>query len=250
MNILLFDQSELQDNQLILSDRRAEHIRKILRAGCGDQLKTGQLNGPLGRATIREINKKRVVLQIELNGPLPPQPATSLILALPRPIMLKRILSQATTLGVSNIYLINSRRVEKSFFHASLLEESNMLPHLLHGLEQAGDTRLPENSIHQRFKPFVEDLLPEIGKDSHARLVAHPEATSFLPELIKIPLQEKVLLAIGPEGGWIDYEIDKFKEQGFRPFSMGPRILRVDTAVISLLSQLDLLRNSRLKVEG
>ncbi len=249
MNILLFDQSELQDNQLILNDRRAEHIRKILRAGCGDQLKAGQINGPIGRATIQEIDKKRIILQVELNGPLRPRPVTSLILALPRPIMLKRILSQATTLGVSNIYLINSRRVEKSFFHASLLEENNMLPHLLHGLEQAGDTWLPEVSIHQRFKPFIEDLLPEISENSPARLVAHPEATSFLPELIKIPLQQKVLLAIGPEGGWIDYEIDKFKEQGFQPFTLGPRILRVDTAVISLLAQLDLLRNSGLKAE-
>ena len=242
MNILLFDQSELKNNQLILNDRRAEHIRKILRAGCNDQLKVGRINGPTGRATIREINKKQVVLHVDVSGPPPPRPATGLVLALPRPIMLKRILSQASTLGVDAIYLINSQRVEKSFFHASLLEEENMRPHLLHGLEQAGDTRLPQISIHQRFKPFIEDLLPKIAKEFPARLVAHPEAGSSLPELVKIPLQRKALLAIGPEGGWIDYEIDKFREQGFCPFSMGPRILRVDTAVISLLSQLDLLR--------
>lgn len=242
MNILLFNEAELQNSTLLLNGRRAKHIRKILRSECGDQLKAGQINGPLARATILEISPKRVTLQIKLSDKTVPRPKTGLILALPRPIMLKRILSQAASLGVNHIYLINSKRVEKSFFHASILEKNNLFTHLLHGLEQAGDTLLPKISIHPRFKPFVEDLLPAIDQDSPARLVAHPEAAALLPEQVKTPLRHRALLAIGPEGGWISYEVAKFQEQGFLPFSMGPRILKVDTAVVSLLSQIDLLR--------
>jgi RsmE family RNA methyltransferase len=156
--------------------------------------------------------------------------------------MLKRILSQAASLGVSRIYLVNANRVEKSFFNASLLHANAYNTYLHHGLEQAVDTFLPELSIHHRFKPFVEDLLPKINNDYPIRLVAHPDADMTLPERITPPLTKRVLLAIGPEGGWVDYEISKFQEQGMRSFAMGPRILKVDTAVAALLAQIDLLR--------
>jgi RsmE family RNA methyltransferase len=156
--------------------------------------------------------------------------------------MLKRILSQTASLGVSRIFLINANRVEKSFFNASLLHPSSYNKHLYHGLEQAVDTNLPEITIHPRFRPFVEDLLPTIISDYPVRLVAHPEAEATLPERVPLPLTKKVLLAIGPEGGWVDFEINKFQEQDMQPFAMGPRILKVDTAVSTLLAQIDILR--------
>jgi len=242
MNIILIDPAEVRNNRVTLRDRRSDHIRNVLGAACGDTLRTGLINGPMGTSTVVSITGETVELTTNHNGPLPDRPTTDLILALPRPIMLKRIFSQAATFGVRKIYLINANRVEKSFFSASLLAEHNYYPLLLHGLEQAVDTMVPEVSIHKRFRPFVEDLLPQAIDDCPVRLTAHPGPYPPLPQTVSLPLTKRTVIAIGPEGGWVDFEIEKFQALGFQPFSMGPRILRVDSAVPALLAQLNLLR--------
>ena len=241
--MIIVESHELQpDNTVFLGDRRADHIRKVLRALPGDTVKIGILNGPQGTADLLEITQRDVTLQVALGPDSPLEPETDLILALPRPIMLKRVLAQSAAMGVARIFLINANRVEKSFFHASLLTNESYRDFLIQGLEQAVDTWLPEVSIHTRFKPFVEDFLPEIKKECPVRLVAHPGSQKSLPKIVSLPLQQRVLLAIGPEGGWVDFEIEKFLSQGLSPFSLGPRILRVDSVVPALLAQLTLLR--------
>lgn len=245
MNLLLIKPEEIEQGcTVILNDRRHFHIRDILKSQAGDSLRIGIVNGPSGTGIVRETDNSQTILQIDTDGPAPPPPSVNLILALPRPIMLKRILSQAATLGVGHIYLINANRVEKSFFNASMVKKKAFEELLLLGLEQAMDTILPEVTVHQRFLPFVEDHLPTIIPEYQNCLVAHPEGKMSLAQSIEAPLNGHALLAIGPEGGWVDFEIDKFMEQGFTPFHMGKRILRVETAVTALLAQLDLLRQT------
>ena len=110
------------------------------------------------------------------------------------------------------------------------------------GLEQAGDTYLPQVSIHKRFRPFAEDTLAEIATNYDKMIIAHPGVPLSLNELLPPPLYGRLLLIIGPEGGWVDFEIERFTEQGVTPFHLGPRILRVDSVIPSLLGQIDLLR--------
>lgn len=242
MNIILLDENEIRDNRVVLHDRRSEHIRRVLGARVGDRLRTGIINGARGSSTVVAIRGETVELATSHDGPPPARPATDLLLALPRPIMLKRVLSQAATLGVGRIFLVNARRVEKSFFSASLLHTENLRQQLLLGLEQAGDTLVPELSIHARFRPFVEDELPGLLRDCPVRLLAHPGPYPFLSKAIELPLLGTTVLAVGPEGGWVDFEVTTLQQAGFIPFSLGPRILRVDAAVPALLSQIDLLR--------
>jgi len=242
MNLILIEPDEINNNTATLDGHRCTHIRKVLRCKQGDTVKVGLLGGDIGTGRILEIGPKQVVLDLNFHTPPPPKNPIGLILALPRPIMLKRVLAQAASMGVAKIFLINANRVEKSFFNASLLEEQKYQTFLRQGLEQAVDTRVPGISIHHRFRPFVEDVLPEILNDYSVRLIAHPEAACPLPQVVQPPLTAKTLLAVGPEGGWVDYEIEKFAALHFRPFSLTARILRVDTVVPALLAQLELLR--------
>ncbi|MBU4230139.1 MAG: 16S rRNA (uracil(1498)-N(3))-methyltransferase [Proteobacteria bacterium] len=242
MNLILLHPRELTGQHVTLTGRRAEHIRKILRATAGDTLRVGMLGGLLGTGCIREMAGNTVVLEVHLATEPPPLPPTDLILAVPRPIMLKRVLAQAVSLGVSRIFLVNANRVEKSFFSSTLIQSNDFTEPLCLGLEQAIDTRLPEISVHPRFRPFVEDLLPELLRDCPIRLLAHPEGDRTMAQAARGLSAQRAVLAIGPEGGWVDFEVHRFKEQGFMPFSLGARILRVDTAVPALLGQLSLLR--------
>ncbi|MFA7346791.1 MAG: 16S rRNA (uracil(1498)-N(3))-methyltransferase [Desulfurivibrionaceae bacterium] len=245
MNLILLHPRELTGQHVTLTGRRAEHIRKILRAAVGDNLRVGMLGGLLGTGCIREMAGNSVVLEVQLTSEPPPFPPTDLILAVPRPIMLKRVLAQAVSMGVSRIFLINANRVEKSFFSSTLIQSNDFTEPLCLGLEQAMDTRLPEISVHPRFRPFVEDLLPQLLSDCPIRLLAHPEGDQTIAQAaegLSGQPGQRAILAIGPEGGWVDFEVQRFKEQGFMPFSLGARILRVDTAVPALLAQLSLLR--------
>jgi RsmE family RNA methyltransferase len=136
-------------------------------------------------------------------------------------------------MGVKEIYLINAYRVDKSYWSTPVLSESSIREHLILGLEQAGDTQLPKVHLRKRFKPFVEDELPSLVNNKRA-LIAHPYNATMCPE----PSDEETLIAIGPEGGFIPYEVDLMQQQGVQAIHLGERILRVETAVPVLLSRL------------
>ncbi len=236
MNIILFEKEERREQTVVLSDHRAKHIVKVLRSDVGDSIRVGEIEGKIGTGKILAIKAKYpfvVELSVSLSQKSVSPPGIDLVLALPRPIMLKRILSQVTALGVRTIHLINANRVEKSFWDAGILTEKEYRKHLIHGLEQAVDTQLPEIKIHRYFTAFVEGYLMENAGKYGAMIVAHPGTALSLSHSLSAK-SGSILYAIGPEGGWVDFEIEKFLAAGMRPFSIGPRILKVDTAVVSI----------------
>lgn len=242
MNLLLFEPEELTGSLLRLdaADRRARHISEVLGLGPGDRLRVGMVNGRMGSGLIVGSGGG-FVIEILLTASPPILPVMELILALPRPIMLRRILKQATVLGVRRFHLIRSQRVQKSYFQTNLLQPEEVRTVLLQGLEQAVDTRVPEVHVHPRFKPFIDEVVPAVGADS--RLLAHPDADADLAGLFaEKRIGGSLALAVGPEGGWNDHEVQCFLDRGFAGFSMGPLILHVDTAVLVLLSQLKILQ--------
>ena len=236
MNTLILEKKDFLNksgNIVKLDGRRAEHILGIKKVTLGSSIKAGLLNGRLGTAIVINIDFNCVTLEVLLKDePSPPLPL-SIILALPRPKMLKRVLQTIASLGVKQLYLVNSWKVEKSYWQSPQLSKSNIREQLLLGLEQGCETFMPEVIIKQRFKPFLEDELLSIAKDTHA-LVAHPSKTKFFPGETK----ENTMLAIGPEGGFTDYELQKFIEIGFKHLSLGNRIQRVETVIPLLVGKL------------
>ena len=243
MNLLLLEPGEIAGNETVLTGRRAEHLLRVLGVVPGDTVRVGVVGGRLGSGRVLAAAAGAVRLAVSLEREVPADLHLELILALPRPIMLQRILKQGTVLGVRRFHLIRSRRVEKSFFHSPVLEPGKMRVLLLEGMEQAMDTRLPEVTLHHQFRPFVEEVLPTL---TGRGLIAHPGVSDTLATLaVGHDPGEPLLLAVGPEGGWSEYELQRFVDAGFHPFSMGERILHVDTAVVALLAQLRLLYDLR-----
>jgi RsmE family RNA methyltransferase len=244
MNIILAEAEECRDNRLFVDDRRAEHLVKVLRAVPGDILRVGIINGRRGLGRVLSLSRKfpfSATMEIEWEDTIRDAPFLDLILALPRPIMLKRVFSQVAALGVGTIHLVHANRVEKSFWEAGILQPNEYRHHLLLGLEQAVDTRLPQVQVHPRFKPFVEDFCPTLDGTHGFRLVADPNGDQPLAKT-SFPVTGRVLLAVGPEGGWVPYELEKFREQGFSCVSFGSRILKVDTAIVALHAAVTALR--------
>ena len=251
MNLILLNKKELDSNGIVtLVGRRAKHIGEVIKPTVGDTLNVGIIDGDIGKAEVIAIetsdnvsNEASVTLSIDsrtLNNSSPLAIDISLVIALPRPKVTRRIIGLCTECGVKDIHFINSYRVEKSFWQSPLLNDDKVHKQILLSLEQSKDTQLPRIHFHKRFKPFVEDELPNIAKDKQA-LVAHPYNAKINlehcdNELAELKQQPRII-AVGPEGGFIPYEIELLQQAGFNTLGLGPRIYRVETVIPLLLGK-------------
>jgi len=243
--IILTESDQTSDGEYRLADNRAEHILKILKLQAGDRLEIGILNGEAGTALLYSVDEGIVCLGDLRFVPQSTQaPGIDIVCALPRPQILKRVLFNSAMMGVRQLHLIRANRVEKSYFQSPLLEEARIKAHLIEGLSQGKRTRLPQIQIHERFRPFFEDHLDSIvleGEGKARRLLPDFTGNRSLAEISLKP-NENVIVAIGPEGGWVPFEIELMESLGFEKFILGSSVLRVDTALSAAISQLDLIR--------
>ena len=259
MNRILFEKSEITDGIATFCGERAEHVMNVLHGEVGQILKTGEIDGKIGTSEIVEIcgwrSGKDSASQVggeHLTGgaeSLPLrikvrvshteksiEPWIDIILAPPRPRVMKRLLPQLATMGVGRIMLVGAQKVEKDFWGATLLKEENYRPLLIDGLMQGGTSILPKIECWKSFNRFLREGLSSFATTE--RIVAHPYVEKVGEKSWSWRTDVKPLLAIGPEGGWTDEEVAKLMDNGFRGYSLGSRILRTDTATIALLAQL------------
>lgn len=234
MNLLLLAPEDCPaPGRARLGGRRLQHVREVHRAAAGDRLRVGLLGGAMGEGVITALDADTLEMEFTLEQAAPPKLPLTLLLSLPRPKMLKRIFQTVAAMGVARLVLMNSYRVEKSFWDSPWLAPEAVREQLLLGLEQARDTVLPEVVLEPRFRPFVEDRLPALAAGGR-RLLAHPGGAAACPVGVAGP----ATLAIGPEGGFIPYEVSLLEAAGFEAVHLGPRILRVETAVTALVARL------------
>nr|WP_232233649.1 16S rRNA (uracil(1498)-N(3))-methyltransferase [Pseudomonas putida] len=231
--LLLEEADFVATDRVVLADRRFTHMQDIHRVAVGDTLRVGHIGGLIGQAEVIRLEGHEAELRVSFDQQPPAKLPLTLVLAVPRPKMLRRLFQTIATLGVPRLILVNSYKVEKSFWQTPFLQPDSIRENLILGLEQARDTVLPEIIIEKRFKPFVEDRLPTIA-DGTLGLVGHPGPYPACPRAVQGP----VTLAIGPEGGWIPYEVELLGKAGLAPVQLGERILRVETAVTALLSRI------------
>ena len=233
MNIVLLDPASAQDDLWkIQSARQIEHLKHQLDIKIGDTLKVGIRGAGRYTAEVIEISEREILIQPLYEEPVPKKLPVTLIVAMPRPKVLRRLIQDAVTLGVEKIILLHSYRVDKSYWQTPFLQQIDHYVQL--GLEQAGDTFPPEIEIYKRFKPFVEDILPQMISVERPAYVAHPYATHSMPHAI----EHTCTILIGPEGGYIPYEIDLLKKNGCQAVSLGNRIIRTETVIPYVLGRL------------
>lgn len=232
--ILLFPEDFAGDpGRVRLRGRRQRHVQSVHRAKAGDELRVGLLNGLVGHGRVVDLTDDRLDLEVCLDQPPPAPLPVTLLLALPRPKVLRRTIQAAAVLGVKHIVLLNAWRVEKSYWQSPFLTPESLEDQLHQALEQARDTVLPRIAMEKRFKPFVEDRLPAMAAGGRS-LAAHPGAARPCPRDVGGP----VTLAVGPEGGFTAYELSALGAVGFEAVALGERVLRVEQAIPALLGRL------------
>lgn len=256
MNLIILEPHEIApDGVARVSGPRAVHMTKVLGVVPSQTVRVGMLDGAFGAGTVRSIESGTVELSCAFEAALPPLPRVDLLLAVPRPKVMRRLWAQLAALGVGRVILTNAEKVERPYFDTHVLTPVCYRPLLIEGLQQARDTRLPAVSIHRRFKVLVEDELDALS-GAGVRLVADPDATISVRDGVAptpgcaLPLRggfalatalstaadARILLAVGPEGGWNRFELDLLEAHGFTKVGLGARTLRTDTACLALLA--------------
>ena len=244
MNRILFEHDEIKDGVVTFDDVRAKHVLNVLHGEVGQILKTGEVNGLIGTSEIVSVENGASRLQVTVrchHTQKSLQPWVDLVLAPPRPRAMKRLLPQLATMGVGRIILVGAKKVEKDFWGATLLKEAEYRPLLIEGLMQGGTSILPTIETRRNFRRFVTDELDGLFPTAK-RVVAHPyvdAAPAQFKNYVDAAPSSRLLLAIGPEGGWTDDEVELLEEHGFSRYSLGGRILRTETATIALLARLN-----------
>lgn len=240
----------------MLDQRRVEHIMSTLKTAVGGTLQLGEADGKLGTGIITEITplpkdeqpkKKKnqankatyvphkIVVEVVLDKAPPPPCPVTLIIGLCRAKSFPKIIETCTVLGVKTIYVINTNRVEPGYWHTHTLQEDQIHERLTIGLEQTVDTVYPKVYLCKDLDRFMTKTLPRVMEGCDQNYVAHPD-----PEGVPCPrgVSAPCNLLIGPEGGFIDPEMERFKEAGFQTITLGDRILPVQTAVHIVLGKL------------
>jgi 16S rRNA (uracil1498-N3)-methyltransferase len=236
MNLILLEERDrVDETHVTLTDARATHLLKVLHVTPGQTVRVGLLDGPFGTGTVDALSNGSVTMQCVFETETPSRPRVDVLLALPRPKVMRRLWAQLAAIGVGQIILANASRVERDYFDTHIVTEASYRPLLIEGLQQARDTRLPQVSIHRQFRILVEDHLDRLFP-SGVRLLADPSGTASIPNALD-GHDARVLLAIGPEGGWNAFELTLLEAHGFTRIGLGRRTLRVDTACVALLAQ-------------
>jgi RsmE family RNA methyltransferase len=244
LNFLLIKPEELKnEHRAELLGARAAHVRGAHDLSAGMTVAAVVLGGRRGRAKVVELNGDHAVLELDLEQEPAPRDPLEVIVAVPRPQTIKKVLQIAATTGLGSVHFLKTDLVEKSYLQSKMLRPREIEEELFKGVEQSGDSRLPVIEVHASFTRFVREKLPGLLRSGPVALVADTAAQSarILPEA---PAADRsFVLAIGPEAGWTEDERRIFTEHGFAAVSLGSRMLRVDTALALLIGRVQELRS-------
>ncbi|HUQ04595.1 MAG TPA: RsmE family RNA methyltransferase [Kofleriaceae bacterium] len=253
MNLLLLERAEVTGDPARpaarISDRRAQHLREVLRVTPGATVRAGIIGGATGQATVVSDDGTTIELALEpvfdpalVAGAAPEAPMpVDLVLAMPRPKVLSRALETAAAFGLRRVDIVNAWRVDKSYLDSPRLEAASITEHLRLGAEQGVTTHLPAVQLHPRLMPFLNEHHPAEGAPASTRLLAHARGAVPIEQAWRASPRTPITLAIGPEGGWIEREVETFATRGFAVVTLGAPVLRCEVALAAALGQLALL---------
>ncbi|NLJ09038.1 MAG: RsmE family RNA methyltransferase [Treponema sp.] len=271
MNLILFREDET-GKPLPKRDERTIHLIKVLHKRMGDSFDAGLLNGPLGQGRIIALEPDGSIrVELQLDRPAPERHPLRVAVGFPRPIQLRRLLRDLSSLGVSHIDLLATELGEKSYQDTTLLSDGGAEQALIEGAIQSRDTTLPVLASYPSLRSWLTAKPWEAGKgpsetDVHpvtagqsvklaqdannvqsvnaiqtvneaqpAVLLLAPDNVRPLGSMAELPCSPgaEAVLVIGSERGWSESERAQLEAAGFLRLSMGSRALRTETACVA-----------------
>lgn len=229
----------VKDGKIYVEKEESHHIIDVMRLQKGDSVTVFDGTGKEYEGRIFAIENKRVIIdvsKIKIVGKKQPV-SISLAQAIPRKDKMDLIVQKATELGVDEILPIeSSRTVVKSRGERKPRKIERWNKIAIEASKQCGRTELPKIQDIKYFDAILDVI---IKYDLTIMPCLSEKSTSLKSALNNIARPDKVLVIIGPEGGFSEDEIKKAGEKGAFLITLGNLVLRSDTAAIATLSILN-----------
>lgn len=235
MNLILFENHEL-GRALARRDERTVHLIKVLHKKAGDTFDAGILGGQRGTGRIEKINLDgSLSVSLRLDETPPPRFPVRIAVGFPRPIQLRRLLRDISSMGIAAIDLMGTELGEKSYRDTTLFTSGGARDALIEGAAQARDTTIPLLSHFASLEQWLADCPWERGGGFAGLSPLLIAADNVRPEGAMSRLSttmRPIVAAIGSERGWSDRERTMLESAGFVRLSLGERALRTETACV------------------
>ena len=235
VNLILFEANEL-GKSLSRRDERTVHLLKVLHKKAGDSFEAGLLDCGRGSGKIEKINiDGSIVFSINIQESSPPRLPVRVAAGFSRPIQVRRLLRDLSSLGVEAIDLFGTELGEKSYRDTKLLTDGGARAALIEGAAQSRDTTIPVLVVYNRVEDWLGKCLwetPSITCTAPLLIAADNVRAEGAMSRIT-PTRRPVVLAVGSERGWSDHERDMLEAAGFLRLSLGSRALRTETACVA-----------------
>ncbi len=244
MNYLLILPEECTpDGRVTIKGSRARYVKEFHDLTVGLSISALVRGGKIGTASVEYLEEETLTLSLVLHSDPPPKLPCEVIVGLSRPLTVRKVIQAVSLLGVPRLSLVPSYNGEKSYLNSKGLESEAIEGEIIKGLEQSGDSIPPEIVIYRSFGEFLEQGAPELSSARYGlKLIGSTEKDiSSLDCGERIDSSRISVLSIGPEAGWSTIERGHFARIGFRSVALGPRILRVETALTVFVAQVQLL---------
>lgn len=213
----------------ILHGSEAHHLRDVLRAKPGRVVELVDGSGRVWRAVVDQCSEGTVeLLSVELLDTSTGAARLGLIQSLCRGDKLEWILEKCTELGIDDIYLLDAARsvvrIPKERLEAKMERWQKII---LAAVKQSRRSTVPKLHPPSSLALLCRDLPPSLKL-----LLSENERGASLKRVVRAATWDHAIFCIGPEGGWTQQEQQELVESGFQPASLGPRILRTETAAL------------------
>lgn len=236
MNSLILEST----SGLISDPHIIRHLHDTLKAKPGDQLKCTILNAGLCTSEIITLDKNHCQLKLHEIKPAK-RPWFNLLVGLSRPQTTKKILEHATTFGAARIHFYKADLSEKSYMDSKVFEDLECKSFLLAGLSQSGIYADLPQVLVDKYNPSAQ-----YENFSQKYILDLKGSDSFLDLRAELDFTSPITLALGPERGFTPEDIERFRSVGFKSVKVSSSILRVEHAVYSAVSQLELIKGLKL----
>ncbi len=233
MNSLIVLPEEIQDDLATIRGARARYLLDYHDLRVGIKVRGARLGGNLGEIEVLHIDEHEIRLKCCFTQPPPARNQTALVIAVPRPQTVKKILHFAAMAGITDLIFVRAERTDKSYLQSKTLLPENIQEELIKGLEQSCDSLAPRVSVLQHLGELWENA---VVQSADLKLVLAPDLETSLAQVQAE--QKRTCLALGPELGWTQTEVERFTQAGFLRYALGSRIYRLEFALALALGQL------------
>lgn len=234
MSKFFVNKSQIKGSQITISGQDTTHISKVLRLKTGDDLLVCDGEGNDYASVIESVSKEQIICSVLESFPCKNEPEVKVTLyqGLPKQGKMEWIIEKCTEIGISTIVPVQmTRSVVKLDSTQAPKKQERWQKTANEAAKQCGRGVIPQVMLPVKLQDLKQEDLPDYLLVPYEEEKAKP-----IKETLRGKKEKSVGIFIGPEGGFTEDEIDHLTSLGANCVTLGPRILRTETAGIVTLS--------------